>query len=328
MVMKRAVNLIVAGAILLALLGYMITFTVRFNEAAIVTTFGRADEGSVINAPDPATGIGTQAGLQFKWPWPISQVARKYDTRLQVLENTIEQHQLKDTQTITINTYVAWRISDPLKFYKRVGTRTAAVDALNLALQSARAQVGQYTFDELTNPDPAKLMLTQLEEQMLQQVRTQLADSDLGITVEDIGVKRLMLPDAVTQIVTQRMGTERQRLAAQARAEGDSDQQALIDQAQSQSRLILSFAERTASDIAAEGRQRAEEILARFSEDEEFAIFLLQLQALQETLSRKTTFIIGTDMPPFDLLRGIQPPQSMSLPRQPTAGTEQAAPQN
>lgn len=322
--MRRAVNLVVAGAILLALLGYMVTYTVRFNESAIVTTFGRADEGSVINAPDPETGIGTEAGLHFKWPWPISQVARKYDTRLQVLENTIEQHQLRDTQTITINTYIAWRISDPLTFYKRVGTRNAALDAINLALQSARGQVGQYSFDELTNPDPTKLMLSKLEEQMLQQVRAQLAESDLGITVEDIGIKRLMLPDAVTQIVTARMSTERQSLAAAARAVGDSEQTTLIQQAENQRALIQSFAERTASDIAAEGRQRAEEILARFSENEEFAIYLLQLRTLQETLARKTTFVIDTSMPPFDLLQGFSSPQTMPIPQQPTAGAAES----
>ena len=323
--MRRAVNLIVAGAILFALLGYMVTFTVRFNEAAIVTTFGRADEGSVINAPDPVTGVGNEAGLHFKWPWPISQVARKYDTRLQVLENTIEQHQLRDSQTITINTYLAWRISDPLTFYKRVGSSTEAVDAINLALQSARGQVGQYSFDELTNPDPSKLMLSRLEEQMLQQVRAQLAESDLGITVEDIGIKRLMLPDAVTQIVTERMRTERQSLASAARAVGDAEQSTLIQQAESQRALIESFADRTASDIAAEGRQRAEEILARFSGNEEFAIYLLQLKTLEETLARKTTFIIDTSMPPFNLLQGIPSVQSMPVPQQPTAGTADAA---
>jgi membrane protease subunit HflC len=324
--MKRVVNLIVAGAILLALLGYMITYTVPFNEAAIVTTFGRADDGSVINAPGADGLPGQDAGLHFKWPWPISQVARRYDTRLQVLENTSEQHQLRDTQTIVINTYVAWRISDPLKFYKKVSTRAAAVDAINLSLQNARGQVGQYTFDELTNPDPTKLRLGELEEKMLQQIETQVADLDLGITIEDVGVKRLMLPEMVTQVVTERMRSERQRLAAQAAAEGDADQRALVQQAENQRDLILTFADRTASSISAEGRQRAGEIMARFAQDEEFAIYLLQLQTLQETLSRKTTFIIDTSMPPFDLLRGIPQAQSIA-PAQRTADADEK-PQN
>lgn len=320
--MKRAVNLIVAGAILFALLGYMITFTVRFNEAAIVTTFGSVNEGGVYNAPDPATGIGKEAGLHFKWPWPISQVARKYDTRLQVLENVPEQHLLKDSQTITLNTYITWRISDPLKFYKKAGTRSDAVEALNTSLQAARGQVGQFTFDELTNPDPAKLKLEELEDQLLQQVQSQLSGLDLGVTVEDVGVKRLMLPEMVTQVVTQRMISERQRLAAAAQAEGEEAAQTLVQQAESQAGLIQSFAERAASDISAEGRQRAAEILARFAADEEFAIYLLQLRTLEETLGRKTTFVLGTDMPPFDLLRGIPSTQSTPVQRQPTAGAQ------
>lgn len=320
--MKRVVNLIVAGAILLALLGYMVTYTVRFNEAAIVTTFGRADEDSVINAPDPGTGVGTEAGLHFKWPWPVSQVARKYDTRLQVLENVMEQMQLRDSQTITVNTYVAWRISDPLKFYKKVGTRTAAVDALNLALQAARGQIGKFTFDELTNPDPSRLRLQELEEQILEQIRSQLAELDVGVTVEDVGIKRLMLPEAVTNVVTERMRGERTRLAASYAAQGQADEQHLIQQANTQSDLILTFARRAASDISAEGRQRAEEILSRFAADEEFAIYLLQLRTLEETLAKRTTFVINTDLPPFDLLRGIpQPGQSQS-----TAGASESSP--
>lgn len=312
--MKRAVNLIVAGAILLALLGYMITFTVRFNEAAIVTTLGGAGEGSVYNAPDAESGApGNQAGLHFKWPWPVSRVARKYDTRLQVLENTLEQQQLRDSQTITVNTYLTWRISDPLKFYKRVGNRAAASDALNLRVQNARSVFGQFTFDDLTNSDPAQLKLDALEQQMTRQIQDELSGMDLGITVEQVGINRMQLPESVSAVVAERMRSERTRIAAAARAEGEAASQTLRQGAENQRALIQSFALATASDIEAQGRRRAEEILARFAQDEEFAIYLLQLEALRETLGQKVTFVIDTSMPPFDLLRGV-PTASLRSP--------------
>jgi membrane protease subunit HflC len=325
--MKRAVNLIVAGAILLALLGYMITFTVRFNEAAIVTTFGKADESSVYNAPSSETGApGGEAGLHFKWPWPISQVSRKYDTRLQVTDNTLEQAQLADSQTIVVNTYVTWRISDPLKFYKRVGSRAAALDALNLRIQNARSLFGKYTFDDLTNADPSKLKLDQLEQEMMALVQADLAELDNGISVEDVGIKRLMLPASVSAVVAERMRSERSRMAAEFTVQGEATSQTLQDTARSQQSLIESFARATAADIEAEGRTRAEEIMARFAENEEFAVYLLQLRALEETLSKKSTFVIDTSMPPFDLLQGLRQQQSMPLGGSPSAGGQEAGP--
>lgn len=326
--MKRAVNLIVAGAILLALLGYMITFTVGFNEAAIVTTFGKAGEGSVYNAPSAeAGGPGGEAGLHFKWPWPISQVSRKYDTRLQVTDNVLEQQQLADNQTITVNTYIAWRISDPLKFYKRVGSRSAALDALNLRIQNARSLFGRYTFDDLTNSDPAKLQLDKLEQEMMARVQEELAELDNGITVEDVGIKRLMLPASVSAVVAERMRSERSRMAAAYSVQGEATSATLRDTAISQRSLIESFAKATAADIEAEGRTRAEEIMGRFggsAEQQEFAIYLLRLRALEETLSKRSTFIIDTTMPPFDLLGGLPQQQSSPVGGAPSAGAQES----
>jgi membrane protease subunit HflC len=326
--MKRAVNLIVAGAILLALLGYMITFTVRFNEAAIVTTFGNTGEGSVYNAPAERGTPGEDAGLHFKWPWPISQVARKYDTRIQVMDNVLEQQQLADNQTITVNTYLAWRISDPLKFYKKVGSSAMALESLNLGIQAARSVFGQYTFDQLTNSDPSKLKLDELEQEMERRVQQELAALDNGITVEDVGIKRLMLPESVSMVVVDRMRSERSRMAAAARVEGEATSQTLRQNAESQRSLISEFAKATASELEAEGRQRAQEILARFSPDEEFAIYLLQLDALKATLNQKTTFVIDTSMPPFDLLRGLPQQQSLPVnpPNSPSADAQEALP--
>ncbi len=326
--MKRTVNLIVAGAILLALLGYMVTFTVRFNETAIVTTLGRVGPGSVVNAPDQTGSPGDQAGLHFKWPWPISRVARKYDTRLQVLENVLEQQQLADNQTITVNTYVAWRISDPLKFYQRVSTTAEAREALNLRIQDARGSFGKYTFDQLTSSDPQQLRLEDLEQDIKNRVQEDLASMDIGIVIEDVGINRLMLPARVSEVVAERMRAERARLAASYRSRGDEESQTLREGAQTQAQLIETFADAAARQIIAEGRQRAGEIMARFAEDEEFAIYLQQLQALEQILGRRTTFVLDTSMPPFDLLRQQQP-ESLPVPgATPTAGTQDAAAQD
>ncbi len=63
--------------------------------------------------------------------------------------------------------------------------------------------------------------------------------------------------------------------------------------------------------------------MARFKGDEDFAIYLLQLRALEQTLAQKTTFIIDTSMPPFDLLRGMPQNTSTPIERSPSAGAQE-----
>src|SRR5258706_3503431 len=112
--MNQKATLIVGLLIAFALLLNMVAFQVRFNEAAVVTTFGRADEHSVLNAPD-ANGSGI--GLNFKWPWPVQDV-RRYDTRVQILEDQPEQQQTKDAFSVIVNSYLSWRVSKPLAFFR------------------------------------------------------------------------------------------------------------------------------------------------------------------------------------------------------------------
>ena len=330
--MKRTLNLAIAAVIIVALIGYMVTFTVRFNETAIVTTFGRVGDESVYNPPRDDGLPGEEAGLKFKWPWPIQQVARKYDTRLQVLEGVLAQQGTKDNQTIVLNTYLTWRISDPLAFYQRLGSPAEAVAALNLRVQGARSVIGNYTFDELTNSDPAKLKLDDAEDRMKEEIQAKLDELQLGIEVEDVGIKKLVLPASVTEAVAQRMRAERARLAGVARDEGEAESQRLRSEAEAQSRVITSFAQLRASDVENQGRQRAAQIMASFSQDQEFAIYLDQLETLERTLRAQTRFIIDTSKPPFSLLRGLTPgslqpvdPSGSDSPPAPQADSRDAA---
>ena len=313
--MKRVLNVAVALVILLVLLGYMITYTVRFNETAIVTTFGSVSENSIINAPVEGEAIGGgEAGLHFKWPWPIQQVARKYDTRTQVLESSLDQQLTADRQSVNVSLYITWRVTDPLKFYQKLGTITAAQQQLRVQLRGTMSVIGDYQFDELVNADESQLRLEELEQEMVSQIRDTLNEADYGIAVEELGIQRIVLPATVTSSVFERMQAERARIAAAARSRGEAESNSLINRAQSDAATITSFAQARASQIEGEGLQRAQEIFARFAEDEEFAIFLAQLEALREVLAEKTRFILDTSRPPFSLLRGLAPDSLNPVP--------------
>ena len=317
--MKRFLNVAVAGVILLALLGYMLTYTVRFNESAIVTTFGRADEASVKNAPAAEGRAGNDAGIHFKWPWPIQQVVRKYDTRVQTLEANIEQFSTLDRQSLAAQVYVAWRIVDPLTFYKKLNNMTEAENTLRSQVRDSYGLLGRYRSDQLISPNPDQLQLSAAEEAMRARLQSSADEQALGIDIEEVGIKKIVLPAAVTEVVFNRMRTERASLAEGARSAGTVEYNSLVNAAQADSSIIESFANSRAREIQAEGTQRAEEIFARFAQDEEFAIFLLQLDALRQTLGRNTRFILDTKNPPFSLLQGLIPGGDQPAPRDPAS---------
>ena len=305
--MKRLLNVSIAAVILLCLLGYMLTYTVRFNETAILTRFGAADESGVVNAPTADGGPGDQAGLHFKWPWPVEQVARVYDTRVQVLESALEQASTSDTKSVDLRLFLTWRINDPLAFYNKLGSVQEAQNTLQVRARDSFGVIGGYTFDELTNVDPTKLKLAEAEAKIKSRIQDRLDEIGYGLTVQEVGIKRILLPTSITAAVEARMRAERERIATSARVQGETASRTLRSTANSNAAIIASFAGSRASRIQADGNARAAEYFARFAEDQDFAIFLAQLDALQQALSQKTRFVLDAENPPFNLLKGLLP---------------------
>ena len=102
-------------------------------------------------------GGGLLGNLHVKWPAPIQNVTR-YDARVQVLETQLEETQTQDHYAIVPSLYVAWRIDDGFKFHKQVrGDVSRAEKQIIARLRNAQAEITRYTFDQLTNSDPAQL---------------------------------------------------------------------------------------------------------------------------------------------------------------------------
>ncbi len=308
--MKRTLTITVAALLLVFLVTYMFTYTVRYNEAAIVTTFGSTGEGSVKNAPsvdaDGLTVAGDDAGLHFKWPWPIQQVAQTYDTRVQVVEGALEQAQTADQQSVNIRFYVTWRIADPLEFYKSVGQPASAEQTLRSRVRSFPNFIGQYRLDQLVNADSGTLRLDEIGQRMRGEL--QAGVDPLGIRVEEVGVISLTLPGPVTNSVFGRMAAERTTLAASARNEGQAEYARLTSEASASAGIIESFARRQANELRNEGQQRAAQLQTRFADNEELASFLAARDVF-ETLARdRARFIIDGDrLYPFSMLREFLP---------------------
>jgi modulator of FtsH protease HflC len=142
-----------------------------------------------------------------------------------------------------------------------------------------------------------------LEKEALDAINKKLADNGYGIKAVHLGIRRLLLPQTVTDKVFDRMTESRKRLAQNARSEGQAKATSIRSEANNAQKTILAFAERRAQAIRAEGDQAAIGYFDAFQKDQGFAIFLRQIDALKKVLSHNTTFILDAkDVTPMELL--------------------------
>ena len=312
--MKKRATLIIGGGIILILLLIMFTYTVPFDHAAVVQTFGQADIESVRNAD------GKGAGLYLRWPWPIQNV-RLFDRRIQTLEVELEERQTRDEKTVTVQLYMAWRIAAPLTFFQSLRTLPNARRKLQIQLRAESGkEIAQYALDELTTGRK----LAEAEKKIRNIIEEQV--KDYGVHVEAVGIKRLMLPQGVTEKVFETMRKTRLRLAQKSRSEGEAIAKEIEASARRDAEIIRSFAERRAQAIRREGDEAAAETYAIFERNPRFAGFLLTLETLRMVLKENTTFVFDS-LDPGDWLNSLnQPPEAFANPNdlQPIVPTGEA----
>lgn len=289
---------LIIGGILVA---YMFGFILPYDKVAIVTTFGKVAEptyradGSI--DPDQTGSVYLEPGLYFRWPRPIQQV-KPYSTQVQLLEDQSNEQLTADGFSVVVRSYLAWRISDPLKFHRTLGGDDPAKEALEARLKVVYDVIGRYNFNELVNLDADRIKLAQIEAEAAAEMQAKLDQSGYGITVEQVGIRRLVLPSQVTTQVFERMKTVRQAMAADAESIGKGRAQAIKSEAESLKQRILAFARLRAEEIRAQGIADASRYYAVFGqspEAEQFAVFLRKLEAIREMFKHRTTFVLGSD---------------------------------
>lgn len=288
--MKNRLTFIVGVLVVLVLLAYMFMFQVRYNEQAVVATFSRATEGSVVTEP----------GLRWRLPRPL-QTVTKYSTMLQTMDDPMEQRTTADSYTIIVRDYAAWRITDPYKFYIGPRTEEKAEDLLSALMRDLSMIYGKYNFNQFVNTDPAQLKLREMEREAADFLNQRLGDT-YGMRVEHVGIRRVLLPPDVTTKVFERMRDTRVRMAQNARSEGEAQARGIASEAEKIRDIILAFARGRAQAIEAEGDREAAEAYNLFSADPEFAIFLRQLETLRKALAAETTTLV-MDADSLDVMR-------------------------
>ena len=291
--MKNIAIPILVAVIFLVMVVYLVTFQVRETESAFVTRFGK-----------PVREV-TEPGLYCKWPTPIEQV-HKFDSRMRVFEAA----ELSETTTagrvpIIVNTYVVWRVAEPLKFLNAVKTvGNAEVKLRNQISDTQNRIIGQHTFGEFVNSDPNRIRFDEIQTQMLADLQEPVR-RDYGIEVKTVGIKQLKVSEDVTKKVFERMKAERKRRTGDIIAGGQADAIKIRAEANKQKEVLLAAAGARAKWIRGQGDKEAAKYYKMLEEDPQLAMYLRNLEALAVTLKERATLVIPADCPPFDLLRRI-----------------------
>ncbi len=278
-------------ALVIIIIGlYLVTFQVRETESALVTRFGKTVREI------------TEPNLCFKWPAPIERVHR-FDSRMQVFEADLGETTTRAAVPIIVNTYIVWRIAEPKKFLNAVGTVKEAEEKLYSQITDTQNRViGQHSFGEFVNSDPAKIKFKAIEDEMLADLKQTVSD-EYGIEVKTLGIKQLKLSKDVTVKVFDRMKAARSLRTEATISEGEGQATKIRGDANFKRQVLLTATEARAQRIRGEGDAEAAKHYKMLEENPELAMFLRKIESLEKISKERTTIVIPADTEPFDLLK-------------------------
>ena len=282
--MKKKVTGIILGIIVLAALivldsSYIIT---RADEYTLVKQFGKVDH------------VVTEAGLSFKIP--IIQTADTLPKALLIYDLDPSDVITMDKKTMVADSFVLWRITDPLKFAQTLnGSVTNAEGRINTIIYNAMKNV----ISSMNQDDVISGRNGRLSQDMMNAVGNVM--EQYGIHLVSIEMKHLDLPSENKAAVYERMISERDKIAATFKAEGESEAQIIKNSTDKEIAINLSEADAEAQKIVAEGEAEYMSILSQAynsTEKAEFYSFVRSLDAAKSSLTGgNKTLILGSDSP-------------------------------
>jgi membrane protease subunit HflC len=265
---KALAAILVVLAALAGVAAYLSMFIVHVNEQAVVLTFGSPEQ--VINQP----GGKYRPGLYFRIP--LVQTVDYFDKRILDLDTPSYEVNALDQKRLNVDAFARYRITDPLLFYQSVRSERGVQDRLKPIIESSlRRVLGGATFQEIVRDKREDLM-----KRIAKQVNED--GKEFGLEVVDVRIKRADLPEQNQKNVFERMRAERQREAAEIRAEGTGAANKIKADADRQVTVIKAEAMREADRIRGEGDAERNRIFAEaYNRDPDFFAFYRSMQAYE-----------------------------------------------
>lgn len=298
-------------------------YTLEEGQQAVIVQFGR-----------PVGETVTQAGLHIKIP--LIQKVRRFEKRLLIWDGDPNQIPTKGREFIWVDTTARWRISDARKFLENVDTEAGAQSRLDDIIDSVvRDQVSSSELVELVRSAtwevPEKEALEEVTEEREKEIkkeitrgreeitRTILAESrkiipQYGIELVDVRIKRLDYVESVRERVYARMISERKRIAAQFRSEGEGRSAEILGEMEKELRGIRSRAYRRVQEIRGKADADATQIYGQsYGRNPEFYAFLRTLEVYGERSNENSMAILTTDSDFYRYLKEAMPDVMQNL---------------
>jgi modulator of FtsH protease HflC len=284
--MANRAFLTIVGVLATLLILSMATFAVRETELAMKFRFGeivRADYNP---------------GLHFKVPF--YHEVRKFERRITTRNYPSEQFLTSEGKILRIDFYIKWRISDVSRYYIGTGgiEDTAAIRLGSIVKDGIKGVIARRTIQQVVAAER-----TEFTGEILK--AADLKTQELGVQLVDVRVKKIDLPEEVSDSVFSRMRQDFDRQAKQLRAEGDENAEKLRAEADRQRTELLAQAYRESEMIRGEGDARSAEVYARaYSRNAEFYSFFRSLQAYRESIGTDSdVLVIAPDSEFFKYLK-------------------------
>jgi len=302
----------VTGIVTLILL-----FVVLIVAYGSVFTVQQTEQVLVVRLGDPKPPI-TEPGLHFKAPFVDTVIS--IDKRILDLENPSQELIASDQKRLVVDAFARYRIKDALRFYQSVGSIQAANLQLTTLLNAAlRRVLGEVTFIQVVR-DERELLMGRIRDQLDHE-----ADG-YGIQVVDVRIRRADLPEQNSQAVYQRMQTERQREAAEFRAQGGQKAQEIRSNADREATVIVAEANSKAEQIRGEGDAERNRLFAEaYGKDPDFFAFYRSMTAYENGLkSSDTRFLLRPDSDFFKFFGNAsgKPAPAAAAPASPAASAQ------
>lgn len=288
--MRSALGFVAIGIVVLIVLISSTVFTVDEREKAIVLQLGEIRK--VISEP----------GLQFKWP--LVQNVRYFDDRILTLDTPdAERFITSEKKNVLVDSFVKWRISNVHQYYVSVaGDEARATTRLSQTVNAAlREEFGKRTVPEVVSGERDVIMQTVL-------AKVQDDAERIGVEIIDVRLKRVELPQEVSEAVYRRMEAERRAVASELRSQGFSEAEKIRAEADRDREVIIAGAYSKAQSTKGEGDAKAAAIYARaFNENPEFYAFYRSMEAYRSSFDKRSDVLVVD--PSSDFFRYFKNPQ-------------------
>ncbi|MCP4598770.1 protease modulator HflC [Neptuniibacter sp.] len=271
---SKSLVLVIIFAVLV-LVAQSSLYIVKETERAVLLQFGEVSDADV------------GPGLHFKIP--IVNKVRKFDSRILTLDARPQAYLTLEKKRLIVDSFVKWRVADVEKYYTATsGDEFNAANLLSQRVDAAlRNQFGARTVTEVVSGEREELM-----RKLISEISPVVIDK-LGVEVVDVRVKRIDLPQEVSESVYDRMRTEREREARELRSRGKELAEGIRADADRQKTIIEAEAYRESERLRGEGDAIAANNYAEaYSSNPEFYSFYRSLKAYRESFGQNGDVLV------------------------------------